>query len=86
MGNGSDLKMPDPSPEKIPGLVRMIDQTQEIEFDCKEVYALMDRYAEMIARGEDPSPLMPLVQQHLEMCPDCREELEKLVQILRAQT
>ncbi len=27
---------------------------------------------------------MPLVQQHLEICPDCREEFEALMRILKA--
>jgi hypothetical protein len=83
-GNGQMARLPDPAPEMIPGLVRMIDQTREVEVDCDAVYALLDQYAEMVARGEDPTSLMPLVQQHLELCPDCREELEGLLQILRA--
>ncbi|HEX9013685.1 MAG TPA: hypothetical protein VF813_09225 [Anaerolineaceae bacterium] len=68
----------------MPGLVRMIDQTRETEYDCDDVYALMDQYAEMVARGEDASQIMPLVQQHLAMCPDCREEVEQLIRVLRS--
>jgi hypothetical protein len=44
----------------------------------------MDQFAEMVMRGEDVAHLMPLVQHHLDMCADCREEFEALLRILRA--
>jgi len=64
-------------------MLEMIAHTQEGELVCDEVHALIDRFAEMKMRGEDPTHLMPLVQQHLDMCPDCREEYEALLQALR---
>jgi predicted anti-sigma-YlaC factor YlaD len=36
----------------------------------------------MVRRGEDTASLMPLVEHHLKMCPDCREEVEALLRIL----
>jgi hypothetical protein len=60
-------------------MLGMIARTQEQELACDEVHALIDQFAEMNIRGEDPSHLMPLVQQHLGMCPDCREEYDALV-------
>jgi len=45
---------------------------------------LLDQYAEMALRGEDPAELLPLVHYHLDMCPDCKEEYEALVRILQA--
>ncbi len=63
-------------------IAAMLSNTQEKELTCDEVFALLDQFAEMAARGEDVSQLMPLVKQHLDMCDDCREEykvLEKIV-------
>ena len=40
------------------------------------------RFLKMKMRGEDPTRLMPYVQQHLDMCPDCREEYEALLEAL----
>jgi hypothetical protein len=60
-----------------------IAHTQEVELACDEVLALMDQFAEMVMRGEDVAYLMPLVQHHLDMCADCREEFEALLRILR---
>ena len=37
-------------------------------------------------RGEDAASMLPLVNKHLEMCPDCREEFEALLRVLRAGT
>ncbi len=63
-------------------VLEMIAHTQDRELLCDEVHALIDQFAEMKTRGEDPTRLMPLVQQHLDMCPDCREEYEALLEAL----
>jgi hypothetical protein len=70
--------------EMLVQLLDRIERTQEVELVCDEVLALMDQFAEMKLRGEDASEYMPLVQQHLEMCADCQEELDALMRILRA--
>lgn len=59
--------------------------TREVELGCDDVFRLLDECAEAAARGEDISQLMPLVDQHLKMCPDCREEYEALLRILAAR-
>ena len=63
-------------------ILRMIENTQLEELSCDEVFELLDVYAEMAARGEDVIDLFPLVRHHLDMCPDCREELEALMRII----
>ncbi|HEX6271057.1 MAG TPA: hypothetical protein VFZ43_12535 [Anaerolineales bacterium] len=63
-------------------MLKMIPHTRERELLCDEVHALIDQFAEMKMRGEDPTRLMPFVQQHLDMCPDCREEYEALLEAL----
>ena len=68
--------------EKIQKVMAALANTQEVELTCDEVFAVLDQFTEMAARGEDVSQLMPLIQQHLDMCEDCREEykvLEKIV-------
>ncbi len=57
--------------------------THARELSCDEVYALLDVFADKISRGEDAASLMPLVQHHLKMCPDCREEFEALMKSLQ---
>lgn len=69
--------------EMVVDLVGMVASTPEEEIGCDEVFQLLDQYAEIVARGEDPAPLLPLVRRHLESCGDCREELEALLRVLQ---
>ena len=63
-------------------LAHMIAETTQEEIGCDEAYELLDQYAEIVARGDDPAVLLPLVHHHLSLCRDCREELEALLRIL----
>lgn len=65
-------------------MIGMLAKTQEHELSCDEVFALLDQFTEMAARGEDVASLMPMVQQHLEMCGDCREEYQALMNVITA--
>ena len=67
-------------------LLGAVENTQEIEYDCEEVFQLLDQYAEMVERGEDAAAMMTLVEHHLKMCLGCREEYEALMRILEAST
>lgn len=65
-------------------LMLRLAKTQDVEWSCDEVHQVLDQFAEAQQRGEDVARLMPMVQQHLDMCPDCREEFEALLRILNA--
>ena len=68
--------------EKMQKMMAMLSGTQDVELTCDEVFALLDQFAELAAQGEDLRQLMPLVQHHLDMCEDCREEYKVLQSIL----
>ncbi len=70
--------------ERLKGMIQMIEATEDTEIACGEAYRLLDQFADMLLRGEDAAALMPQVQHHLEICMDCREELEALLDALRA--
>jgi hypothetical protein len=72
--------------ELLKRMIHMVDATAEVEIACEEAYRLLDEYADMLLRGEDPAKLLPRVKHHLEMCMDCREELDVLLAALRAST
>lgn len=71
-------------PEQFKKLMHMIENTQDIELSCDDVYQLLDQYTEVVAQGDDAQELMPLVEYHIDICPDCREEFEALLRILQA--
>jgi len=71
-------------PADVQKLIQMVENTQEVEFSCEDVFNILDQYTELVYRGDDSAELMPLVEHHIEICPDCREEFEALLRILEA--
>ncbi len=72
------------NPDDLDKLMRMIPETHEVEIGCDECLEQLDRFVEMRLSGLDAAAAMPLVQDHLEKCGDCREEFEMLLEALRA--
>jgi hypothetical protein len=54
------------------------------EIGCDECFEQLNQFAEMVLAGKDVAEAMPLVQDHLNRCRDCREEFEALLAALRA--
>ncbi len=71
------------TPAQAVRLCELAERARDEELSCDEVYALVDQYAECVARGEDAAALMPLVKEHLQRCPGCQEELEALLRMIR---
>lgn len=71
---------PDPMMVK---LLQSLAMTEEHEISCDEVFAVLDQFVEAVHRGENVLIFMPLVRQHLDMCPDCRAEYEALLNMLQ---
>jgi hypothetical protein len=65
-------------------LLREIAETREVEIGCDECFEQVDRFVEMKISGLNTAQAMPLVQEHLEICGECREEFEALLLALRA--
>jgi len=65
-------------------MVRGIITTRPDEIGCDECFEQLDRFVEMKLAGKNAAEAMPLVEDHLERCDDCREEFEALLAALRA--
>ena len=65
-------------------MVRGIITTRPDEIGCDECFEQLDRFVEMKLAGKNAAEAMPLVQDHLERCDDCRQEFEALLAALRA--
>ena len=65
-------------------IARALESTEEVEFDCDQVYQLVDQFAEAVRQGQNGAPWMPLIRAHLEKCSDCRPEFEALLAVLQA--
>jgi len=75
-------KKPEFPDELVQDLIRSLEDDQQEECSCDDVYAVVDQYAEMEFSGKDAARLMPLLKQHMEGCHSCCEEYEALLDIL----
>ena len=71
-------------PAMLKRMVRAVLSTRPDEIGCDECFEQLDRFVEMTLAGKNAAEAMPLVQDHLERCRDCREEFETLLAVLRA--
>ncbi len=73
------------NPETLKKMIVMLTNTHagEGELSCDECYEEIDHFAEIELVGKSAAEAMPLVKEHLENCPDCREEYEALMAALK---
>lgn len=71
------------TPEAVVNLMQQLEATNEGQYSCAESYALLDEYVEHVASNEEAERIMPLVKAHLDACPDCHQEFEILLDILK---
>ncbi len=63
------------TPEEISELARLLFQTVPEEITCDQWFEFAAYYADHLAEGvEVPEPLRR-VAQHLQVCPECAEEI-----------
>jgi hypothetical protein len=67
-------------------LIREILEAREVEIGCDECFEQLDRFVEMRLSGMDTVQAMPLVQEHLQICGECRQEFEALLVALRGSS
>jgi hypothetical protein len=77
--------MPPLQPDQLAQMVSMVAATRPDEIGCDACYEQLDRFADLHLAGKNASEAMPLVQDHLDRCTDCREEFEALLAALKAQ-
>jgi hypothetical protein len=65
-------------------MVHGIITTRPDEINCDECFEQLDRFVELELAGKNAAQAMPLVQDHLNRCRDCRQEFEALLTALRA--
>lgn len=67
-------------------LMQMLEHTDEQEYNCEETFALLDQYVELAAKDDNAAALMPLVQRHIDLCVDCKDEFQMLLRVLQSDT
>jgi hypothetical protein len=75
---------PDAVKEMARQIARGVATTRPDELSCGECFEQLDRFVDMKLAGKNAAEAMPLVQDHLDRCGDCREEFEALLSALQA--
>lgn len=65
-------------------MIRMVKMTKPDEIGCDECFEELHQFAELELAGKSPEDAMPLIQDHLERCGNCREEYKALLEALRS--
>ena len=65
-------------------MVRSALDARPHEIGCDECMQQLDEFVELKLSGKDVGQAMPLVEHHLRICGDCREEFEALLAVLRS--
>lgn len=70
--------------EVIRKMMLSVHSTYQHELTCGECYNEVDRFVEIELAGKKPAEAMPLVQEHLDRCGNCKEEYQALLEALKA--
>ena len=68
--------------EAVLGFLNVLESVREEECSCDEIYTKIDQYVEREVDKKDAAELMPLIREHLDLCPECCEEYEALLDVL----
>ncbi len=68
--------------ETVLGLLRLLEETDEEELSCNEIFMRLDEFVEREVDQKDAAKLMPVIREHLDTCPDCCEEFEALLEVI----
>lgn len=74
------------SSETIKKMMISVKSTRDEELVCDHCHDELHRFIEIKLSGKNAAEAMPLVQEHLDRCPPCREEYEVLLEALEALT
>ena len=70
--------------EQVGSIVKMLGLTTDREFNCGECLQHVSEFAECQLAHKSVNEVIAKVEQHLALCPECREEYEALNKILKS--
>jgi hypothetical protein len=68
--------------ETVLGIMRVLDTVPEDSITCEDLYVRLDEYVEREVDQKDAAQIMPIIREHLDVCPECCEEYEALLEVL----
>jgi hypothetical protein len=68
--------------EAVLGFLRVLEDVRMEELSCEEIYSKLDEYVECEVDSDDAAHIMPLIREHLDICHECCEEYEALLDVV----
>lgn len=68
--------------ETVLGIMHVLDNVPEDGITCEELFVRLDEYVEREVDQKDAAQIMPILREHLDICPECCEEYEALLEVL----
>ncbi len=68
--------------EVIVKFLRILEDVRAEDMSCDEMFNRLDEFVEAEVKSKDAEKLMPLVREHLDLCHECDEEYEALLNVL----
>lgn len=68
--------------EVILRFLTVLEKARADELSCDDLYTRLDEFVETQVKSKDAAKIMPLIREHLDICPDCCEEYEALLTVL----
>ena len=62
--------------------LKVLESARAEEMSCSDLYARLDEFVEREVKSQDAEKIMPLVQEHLDLCSGCCDEYEALLAVL----
>ena len=70
-----------PKPVQLGELLRVVSATEPEELDCDQILERVGALLESLEQEEEVPGELAKVSQHLEVCPECREEFDALMRV-----
>jgi hypothetical protein len=73
---------PEISNEAVLGFLRILEDVRKEDLSCAEIYSKLDEYVECEIGCKDAAHVMPLIREHLDICQECCDEYEALLDVV----
>lgn len=74
---------PELTDEVVMRFLHVLEKVREEDMSCADMYARLDEFVETeIKGGTDAEKLTPLIHEHLDMCSECCDEYEALLNVV----
>ena len=68
--------------EVVVKFLRILENVRKEDMSCDQMFIQLDEFVEHEVRSRDAARIMPLIQEHIDLCPECCDEYQALLTVL----